>query len=1051
MEITSVRVLRGPNQWTWFPVIEATVDLGRLEEFPSNTLPGFNERVMEWLPTMVEHRCSIGARGGFFQRLRTGTWMGHVLEHVTIELQSLAGSVVRYGRARETATAGVYRVVVEYKEEAFAIECLHTAHRLIGCAISGDPFDIAAEIRRLRTLLLDVQLGPSTRSIVEAATARGIPHRRLTDGSMVRLGIGAKQRRIVAAESDRTSAIAESIAQDKELTRKLLAEAGIPVPEGRPVTDAADAWAAAEEIGAPVVVKPRYGNQGRGVSVNLSTREEVEQGWKVAREEESTIVVERSCHGHDYRLLVVGGALVAAARRHPPTVVGDGRSTVRGLVDAVNQDPRRCGDHAGSLSPVPLDEVALAVLRDQGLDVGMVPADGQTVVLRRNANLSTGGTAEDVTDIVHPEIAARAIEAARIIGLDIAGIDCMATDISRPLELQGGVFIEVNAGPGLRMHLEPAVGKPRNVGAAIIDTLFAPGDDGRIPVAAVTGTNGKTTVVRLLSHIATVGGATVGTTCTEGIWVGGRKIDSGDCSGPQSARRVLANPSVTTAVFETARGGILREGCGFDACDVGVVTNIGSGDHLGMADIDTPEKLAWVKGAIVHSVRKSGAAVLNAADPLVVDMQKWCSGQVVYFSLDPDLPLVVEHLAQGGLAATVREGWIVLCDGPRETRLAHLDRVPLVHRGAIGFQVENVLAAAAAAWRLGVPLELVRLGLESFPAGRTGSPGRFNLLSLDGVGIVCDYGHNPASLEQICTAMARLPHDRRTAVYSAAGDRRDADILDQGRMLARHFERVVVYEDAYTRGRQPGEITRLIAQGVAEGTPAGRTVEVAFGGDWAASAALVLDAARPGDLILLQPDTIEQTIPWLHARYGSRMRETTLDELGGAVVGGPHERQPGPSEPVEVLTGRLGRGIHASRPIAAGETILRAWGPILAKRSRHTMQVDATTHVLPDGVIVHTNHSCEPNCVVRIRAGEREIVLEALRALATGEELTVDYDTFEYEVEHLGGPCRCGAAKCRGRVTGYKHLSAEVKARCSAMVADYLRAMDAEVPLPYGA
>ena len=1050
MEIKSIRALRGPNQWTRFPVLEALVDLGHLEQYPSDTLPGFNDRIMEWLPSMIEHRCSIGARGGFFQRLRTGTWMGHVLEHVTIELQSLAGSVVGYGRARETSTPGVYRVVVEYNEEPFAIECMHTAHRLVMCAISGEPFDVQAEIRRLRGVLLEVQLGPSTRSIVEAAAARGIPHRRLTEGSMVRLGIGAKQRRIVAAETDRTSAIAESIAQDKELTRTLLAESGIPVPEGRPVADAAEAWAVAEEIGAPVVVKPRYGNQGRGVSVNLTTREEVEKAYEVARAEESTVVVERSCAGDDYRLLVVGGALVAAARRRPPEVTGDGASTVRALVAKVNEDPRRCGDHAGSLSPVPLDDVALGVLAEQGLDPDSVPAAGVTVLLRRNANLSTGGTAEDVTDVVHPDVAARAVEAARIVGLDVAGIDCMATDISRPLEAQGGVFIEVNAGPGLRMHLEPAVGKPRDVGASIVDTLFAPGDDGRIPVAAVTGTNGKTTVVRLLSHLAAVGGATVGTTCTEGIWVGGRKIDSGDCSGPQSARRVLANPAVTTAVLETARGGILREGCGFDLCDVAVVTNIGTGDHLGMADIDTPEKLAWVKGAIVCAVRESGAAVLNAADPLVVDMQQWCRGQVVYFSRDPEAPLVVEHLAKGGLAATVRDGWIVLCDGPRETRLAHLDRVPLVHRGAIGFQVDNVLAAAAAAWRLGVPLELVRLGLETFPAGMTGSPGRFNLLSLDGVGIVCDYGHNPASLEQICAAMERLPHERLTAVYSAAGDRRDDDILDQGRMLGRLFGRVVVYEDAYMRGRKPGEITALITRGVQEGMPADRPVEVAFGGTWAEAAALVLDAARVGELVLLQPDTIEQTIPWLHARYGGRLKETTFDELAGCSIAGPHDRQAGPGEPVEVRTGRLGRGIHAVREIAVGEAVLRSWGPLSPTRTRYTMQVDSATHVMPDGPIIHTNHSCDPNCMVRVRVAEREIVIEAIRRIAAGEEITIDYDTFEYEVEHLGGPCRCGSARCRGRVTGYKNLSADVKARFGEMVAEYLRAMDTEVPIHSG-
>jgi cyanophycin synthetase len=895
MEILSVKVLRGPNQWASFPCLEAWVDLGRLEDFPSHTLPGFNERITAWLPTMIEHRCSIGERGGFFERLRTGTWMGHVLEHVTLELQTLAGTPVGYGRAREAKTRGVYKVVIEYKEERFAIECLHAAHRLIMAAIEDAPYDVTGEVKRLRQVLLDVQLGPSTRSIVEAAIGRGIPTQRLTSGSLVRLGQGARQRRICAAETDRTGAVAETIAQDKELTRTLLAESGIPVPEGRPVDDAADAWAVAQDIGAPVVVKPRYGNQGRGVSVNLVTRDEVERAWILANEIDSSVVVERFVSGGDYRILVVGGRMVAAARRHPPTVLGDGVSTVRELMDRINEDPRRCGDHATSLSPMMIDEVAVAVLREQGLTDHSVPEAGRSVLLRRNANLSTGGSAEDVTDLVHPDVAARAIEAAKVVGLDVAGIDLVTDDVTRSLESQRGVIIEVNAAPGLRMHLEPTVGTPRNVGAAIVDSLFGPGDDGRIPTAAVTGTNGKTTVVRLISHLASTGGATVGMTCTEGVWVGGRQIDAGDCSGPKSARRVLANPAVTTAVFEAARGGILREGCGFDCCDVAVVTNIAEGDHLGIAEIDTPEQIAWVKGAIVAAVRPSGAAVLNAADPLVVAMKKWCKGQVVYFDANPANPVVVEHLAQGGLAATVRDGWIVLCDGPRETRLAHLDRVPLVHRGLVDFQVENVLASAAAAWRLGVPLELVRLGLESFSSGSGGSPGRFNLLDLDGASIVVDYGHNVPSLERICGTLARFPHARRTAVYSAAGDRRDEDLVAQGRLLAASFERVVIYEDAYIRGRQPGEITRLITGGIHEATPAGKTVRVEAGGDWATSAAAVLDAVGKGDLVLLQADTIEQTIAWLSARYGSRLREAGLDDLAGCGHAAPTTAAPVPA------------------------------------------------------------------------------------------------------------------------------------------------------------
>jgi len=1051
MEIKSLKVLRGPNQWASFPVLEAWVDLGHLEDYPSNTLPGFNDRLMRWLPTMVEHRCTIGERGGFFERLRTGTWMGHILEHVTLELQSLAGTTVGFGRARETKTRGVYKVAIEYKEEKFAIECLHAAHRLIKAAIAGEAFDVPCELRRLRKALLEEQLGPSTRSIVEAAAARGIPARRLTDGSLVRLGQGAKQRRIVAAETDRTGAVAESIAQDKELTRTLLAEAGIPVPEGRPVSDPADAWTVAEEIGAPVVVKPRYGNQGRGVSVNLASRGEVEKAWHVAREQDTSVVVERFVTGGDYRLLVVGAQVVAAARRRPPTVTGDGLSTVSRLVERVNEDPRRTGDHATALSPMLIDDVALAVLAEQGLAPESVPEAGRVVLLRQNANLSTGGSSEDVTDLVHPEVAARAVEAARIIGLDVAGIDIVTADITRPLESQRGVVIEVNAGPGLRMHLEPTVGAARDVGAAIVDTLFAADDEGRIPVAAVTGTNGKTTVVRLISHLATTGGATVGMTCTEGVWVGGRQIDAGDCSGPASARRILANPSVTTAVLETARGGILREGCGFDQCDVAVVTNIASGDHLGIGEIDTPEQIAWVKGAIVAAVSTKGTAVLNAADPLVVNMKRWCKGQIVYFALDPANPVLVAHLAAGGRAATVRDGWIVLCDGPRETRLAHLERVPLVHKGLVDFQVENVLAGAAAAWCLGVPLELVRLGLESFSCGTTGSPGRFNLLDLDGASVVVDYGHNVPSLEQICSTVRKLPHERRIAVYSAAGDRRDDDLLAQGRLLGATFDRVVIYEDAYIRGRKPGDITRLISQGIAEAVAAGARCVVESGGNWEQSAALVLDVVQPGDLVLLQPDTIEQTMPWLANRYGVRLRDTQFDELAGIMAHDTSQRSPAAHEPIEVKTGRLGRTVCAARAIAQGETILKTWGPQQPRRSRYTMQVETDVHVLPDGVAVLLNHSCGPNCGVIIRTGVKQIEVRALRPIAAGEELLIDYDTFEYEVEHMRGPCLCGAATCRGRVAGYKHLAPEVKLRYGEFVADYLRILDADVPAPIGA
>ena len=610
MEFRKVLVLRGPNYWANFPVLEAWLDLGELKDSPSDQLPGFNERLMAWLPTMIEHRCSVGERGGFFERLRRGTWQGHIVEHVALELQTLAGSEVGFGRTRETLEEGVYKVAVEFEEEALGRAALETARLMCLAAVYDRPFDVAGEIEKLRALHQKTRLGPSTASIVRAALARGIPARRLNNESLVQLGYGSRQRRILAAETDRTGAIAEAIAQDKELTRTLLRAVGVPVPEGRPVKNADDAWAAAEKIGLPVVVKPQFGNQGRGVATNLKTREQVVAAYEAARQESSFIMVEQFAPGDDYRLLVVGDRVVAAARREPAMVFGDGLHSVEQLVAQVNQDPRRGDDHATALSKIQLDAVALQVLAEQGYTPASVPPIGSRVLIRRNANLSTGGTATDVTDLVHPAVADRAVEAARMIGLDVAGVDVVAQDIGRPLEEQWGVVVEVNAAPGLRMHLEPSSGKSRPVGEAIVGTLFAEGESGRIPIVAVTGVNGKTTTTRLIGHILRGTGRRVGMTCTEGIFVDDRRIQTGDCSGPQSAQAVLLNPSVDAAVLETARGGILRAGLGFDRCDVAVVTNIGEGDHLGLNDIDTLEKLARVKRTIVEvarSDRRGGA------------------------------------------------------------------------------------------------------------------------------------------------------------------------------------------------------------------------------------------------------------------------------------------------------------------------------------------------------------------------------------------------------------------------------------------------------------
>ena len=601
------------------------------------------------------------------RRLRTGTYHGHILEHVTLELQSLAGTPVGFGRARETHEEGVYKVAIEYEDESLARACLDAAQQMLAAAVHDKPYDVHAEIARLRTLAQNVCLGPSTAAIVAAARARGIPARRLNSGSLVQFGFGKNQRRILAAETDRTGAVAQEIAQDKDLTRALLRPAGIPVAEGRPVDSAADAWVAAQEIGVPVVVKPQYGNQGRGVATNLRTREQVLAAYEAACAESagSSVMVERYAPGDDYRLLVVGDKVVAAARREPAQVVGDGVSTIVDLVARVNTDPRRGEDHATALSKIQLDAVSPRSSGRSGLRLEFRSPGRRAVLIRRNANLTTGGTATDVTDEVHPEVADRAVEAAKVVGLDIAGVDVVAQDIRRPLESQGGIIVEVNAAPGLRMHLQPSTGMPRPVGEAIVDLLYPSGENGRIPIVGVTGVNGKTTTTRLIAHIVAQTGKKVGMTCTDGIYIGSRRIDVGDCSGPASARAVLGNPLVEAAVLETARGGILRAGLGFDLCDVAVVTNIGEGDHLGIADIESPERLAWVKRTSPDAVAPTGSAVLNAADPLTAEMAPHCPGSVIFFARDSQNPVLVAHREAGGRAVFDQDGEIILADGDR--------------------------------------------------------------------------------------------------------------------------------------------------------------------------------------------------------------------------------------------------------------------------------------------------------------------------------------------------------------------------------------------------
>ncbi|HWW99665.1 cyanophycin synthetase [Collimonas sp.] len=712
IEILRIMSLRGPNIWTYRSTLEAWIDIGELEDFPSNTLPGFNQRLTGWLPSLIEHRCSYGERGGFVQRLQDGTWPGHILEHVTLELQNLAGMPGGFGKARSTSVRGVYKVAVRARHEEVTRAALHAARDLVMAAIEDQPFDVPATIASLRTMVDSRCLGPSTACIVEAADERRIPSFRLTDGNLVQLGHGFRQRRIWTAETDQTSAIAESISSDKDLTKTLLQACGVPVPEGQVVDSPAEAWEAAEDIGLPVVVKPTDANHGRGVFIDLNTREEIETAYTLALEEGSSVIVERFIRGNEHRLLIVGGRLAAAARGEPLSVVADGSSTILQLIDSqINSDPRRGELEECPLSLVLLDQepVVRVELERQGYSGDSIPPAGKQVLIQRNGNVSI-----DVTDLVHPSVAAAASLAARVVGLDIAGVDLVAEDISRPLEEQRGAIVEVNAGPGLLMHLKPAEGRPRPVGRAIIEHLFAAADNGRIPIVGVSGTHGKTTVSRLIAWQLHLSGNHVGLACGDGLYFAQRRVEKGDCANWESAQRVLINRAVQAAVFENSHDTILSEGLVYDRCQVGVVTNIAANDSLPQYYIGDAEEMVKVTRTQVDVVLPTGVAVLNAADALVAEMASLCDGEVIFFGLNPALPVIAEHLEKNKRAVFIRNDQIMLATGKNELLLADITTVPLITRSKDSFQTENVLAAVAAAWALDISHDLMRAGIETF-------------------------------------------------------------------------------------------------------------------------------------------------------------------------------------------------------------------------------------------------------------------------------------------------------------------------------------------------
>jgi cyanophycin synthetase len=905
LKILETRVLRGANYWSRQPVVKMLVDLGVLEQFPTTRIPGFVDGLIAWIPSLEDHACSLNRRGGFITRLRDGTWVGHVAEHIALELQNLAGTPVHHGKTRAAGPEGQYNVVFEFGEEAVGLAAGQLAVRIVNHLVDPhDPaqaLDYLSELERLILLAERQAFGPSTQAILDEAASRDIPYLRLDRHSLVQLGHGVHQQRIRATMTSRTSGIAVDIASDKNLTNRLLDSAGLPVPRSEVVFTADATVAAAKRVGLPCVVKPLDGNHGRGVQLNLRTEDEIRAAFDGARRESRSgdLVVETFVTGNDYRCLVIGGKVAAIAERVPASVMGDGKLTVRALVDQTNADPRRGIGHEKVLTRIKVDEAAEALVRAQGYELDDVPPKGERIKLALTGNMSTGGTSIDRTIEAHPDNVEIAEMAARVVGLDVAGIDFICPDITVPVRETGGAIVEVNAAPGFRMHTHPTEGEPQYVAKPVIDLLFPAGAPARIPILAVTGTNGKTTTVRMIAHILKLMGRRVGMTSTDGIVVDGRMIRRGDMSGPKSARMILQNPTVDTGVFEVARGGILREGLGFDRVDVAVVTNV-TADHLGLGGIDTLRQLSDVKGVIVQAVPRNGTAVLNADDPYVARLASECRGTVILFSMETEkgehgFDRVDGYTGRGGAAFVVRhtpEGdQIVLRHGPRVMPVLYTHLIPATFGGRARMNVANALAAAAAAWAAGAHLHDIRQGLRTFTTSFFQAPGRLNYLEVGGVRVVIDYCHNVDGMRNLADFTRRMNSDgdgssgrggRALGVIGMPGDRRDEDMRDYGALAAGAFDEIIVREDRNLRGRAPGVAATLVAEGVrrAREDGTGRTVHVDKILDELSAVKTALRRANPGDLVVMCVDDSIGVYREAMASGGKRGGQTAFADPG---------------------------------------------------------------------------------------------------------------------------------------------------------------------------
>jgi cyanophycin synthetase len=818
MKILKIQALRGPNLWSIrrTKLIQMRLDLEELEERPTDKIEGFRERIEALLPSLIEHRCSEGCYGGFFQRVDRGTWMGHVIEHIALEIQTLAGMDVGFGRTRETKTPGIYNVVFNYLEEKVGVYAAKASVRIAEALISGEDYDLSEDIQKMKEIREDVRLGPSTGSIVEEAVSRGIPFLRLGRNSLIQLGAGVNQMRFQATITCKTSNIAVDIACNKEQTKKMLNEASIPVAKGDICYDEEDLQETIDDIGYPIVIKPLDGNHGKGASINVTNWDDAVKGLWHAKEYSRRVIVEKFITGFDFRVLVINNEVVAAAQRVPAHVVGNGKNNIQELIDITNEDPRRGYGHENVLTEITIDKSTERLIENAGYTLDSVLTENETLYLKSTANLSTGGTSVDVTDLMHPENVFIAERISRVIGLDICGIDIMAPNLTQSLKENGGVILEVNAAPGFRMHLAPSEGLPRNVAAPVIDMLYPPGKPSRIPIISVTGTNGKTTTTRLIAHIVKNNNYKVGFTTSDGIYIQNHMMEKGDTTGPISAEYILKDPNVEFAVLETARGGILRSGLGFKVCDIGVITNIQE-DHLGLSDIHDLKDLARVKSVVVESVKKDGWAVLNGEDDHCLEIARSLSCNVALFSLDENCPAIVEHCAEGGIAAIYENGYITIKKGDWKIRVERATHIPLTMNGKAKFMIANVLAATLSAYLYGFKTEGIKLSLATFIPSAAQTPGRMNIFEFSKFKVLIDFAHNPTSYRGIEDFLGSVDATRKIGIISGVGDRRDEDIKECAVIAARMFDHVIKRQEKHLRGRTEGEIIDLILEGLKEG------------------------------------------------------------------------------------------------------------------------------------------------------------------------------------------------------------------------------------------